>query len=105
MSIDIGMIYADIASTFAVALMLIIIKTQYKQDRRIQKIEDDLYLDSCNPVSMPLTKQIFNLQQDMSLIKENFEKLNSTIENLNTIIQDYLKPVNKKTKKRGGKND
>lgn len=99
MSFDIAMIYADIASTFAVTLMFIIIKTQNDQNKRILKIESDLYLNSGNPTSMPLTKQVFNLQQDVATIKDTCEKLHATMESINTKIYDYLASP-KKTKKR-----
>ena len=101
MSFDIAMIYADIASTFAVTLMFIIIKTQNDQNKRILKIESDLYLNSGNPTSMPLTKQVFNLQQDVANIKEHCEKLNTTMESINNTIKDCFKPMIKKAK--GGK--
>jgi tetrahydromethanopterin S-methyltransferase subunit B len=95
MSYDYAMIYADIASTFAVALMLLIIKIQYKQEKRITRIEDDLYLASDNPTSMPLTKQVYNLQQDVANIREHCKKLSSTMENIKNMIKDYLEPVKK----------
>lgn len=100
MSFDIAMIYADIASTFAVTLLFIIIKTQNDQNKRILKIENDLYLDSGNPTSMPLTKQVYNLQQDVATIKETTEKLHATMENINNTIKDCFKPTIKKTKRR-----
>jgi len=90
MTLDIAMLYADIASTAAVALMLYIARTMIQQDKRIQKIESDLYVENSNPTSLPLTKQVYNLQQDVATIKDTCEKLHTTIESINSTIHDCL---------------
>jgi methyl-accepting chemotaxis protein len=102
MSFDLGMIFADLASAVAVALILIILRRLSEYDRRIQRIEGDLYLAEGNPTSMPLTMQVHNLQQDVRTINETCEKLHTTIESINTTILDCL-PLPKKNKKKGGK--
>lgn len=100
MGFDLGMIFADIASAFAVALMLILLKKISEFDVRIKRIEADLYLAEGNPTSMPLTKQVYTLQQDVAAIKESCEKLHTTIESINTTILDCLS-LPRKTRKRG----
>ncbi|GAG75822.1 unnamed protein product [marine sediment metagenome] len=71
-----ALIIADILSAVAVALMLFVLKTNIKHEKRIQRMENDLYLNPGNPTSMPLTQQVFNLQKDVSSIKESIGKLN-----------------------------
>ena len=103
MSFDLGMIFADIASAIAVSLILLVLKKLSEYDRRIQRIEGDLYLAEGNPTSMPLTMQVHNLQKDVGVIKDTCEKLHLTIESINTTIRDCLplsKPLSKKTKKK-----
>lgn len=73
---EIALIIADVLSALAVALMLFVLKANIKHEKRIQKMENDLYLNPGNPTSMPLTQQVFNLQEDVSSIKESIGKLN-----------------------------
>lgn len=74
-----ALIIADVLSALAVCLMIFVLKTMTKHEKRIQKMENDLYLDPGNPTSMPLTKQVHNLQQDMTEIKEGLGKLNKMV--------------------------
>lgn len=76
---DSALIIADMLSALAVALMLFILRTNIKHEKRIQKMENDLYLDSGNPTSMPLTQQVFNLQKDVSSIRKSMEKLDKMV--------------------------
>lgn len=74
-----ALILADILSALAVGLMLFVLKTTTKHEKRIQRIENDLYVDDENPTSMPLTKQVRNLQEDVSDIKKGLGKLNKMV--------------------------
>lgn len=73
---EIALIIADVLSALAVALMLFVLKANIKHEKRIQRMENDLYLNPKNPTSMPLTRQVVNLQKDVSSIKESIGKLN-----------------------------
>lgn len=101
MSFDLGMIFADIASAIAVSLMVLVLKKLSDFNHRIQRIETDLYVAGDNPTSMPLTKQVYTLQQDVATIKENCERLNVTMGNINTTIRDCFTPSPKR--KKGGR--
>jgi len=74
-----ALIIADILSALAVALMLFVLKTTAKHEKRIQRMENDLYLNPGNPTSMPLTQQVHNLQKDMTEIKNCLGKLNKMV--------------------------
>jgi hypothetical protein len=91
MSLDLGVIFADALSSFAVALMLIILKKFSEYDRRIQRIESDLYVGEGNPTSMPLTTQVHGLQQDVAVIKDKCQDLHATMETINNTFTDFLK--------------
>lgn len=74
-----ALIIADVLSALAVALMLFVLKANIKHEKRIQRMENDLYLNPGNPTSMPLTQQVFNLQEDISSIKRSIGKLNEMV--------------------------
>lgn len=76
---DIALILADVLGILAVSLMLFVLKTMGKHEKRIQRMENALYLDPGNPTSLPLTQQVFNLQKDVSEIKEGLGKLNEMV--------------------------
>ncbi len=76
---DFAIILADVLGVLAVSLMLFVLKTMSKHEKRIQRMENDLYLDPGNPTSLPLTQQVFNLQKDVSEIKKSLGKLNEMV--------------------------
>ncbi|GAH19262.1 unnamed protein product [marine sediment metagenome] len=76
---DIALIIADVLGVLAVSLMLFVLKANIKHEKRIQRMENDMYLNPKNPTSMPLTQQVFNLQEDVSSIKESIGKLNEMV--------------------------
>ncbi len=82
-------IIADILSGVAVFLMIFIIKTTVRHEKRIQRMENDLYVDSSNPTSMPLTKQVKNLQNDVVSIKEHCEKFDKKLEKINKMVTQF----------------
>lgn len=82
-------IIADILSGMAVALMVFVLKTTKKHGERIQRMENDLYLDPKNPTSMPLTKQVYNLQQDVTKVKKSVDKLSKSIGKINEMVTHF----------------
>lgn len=76
---DIALILADVLGILAVSLMLFVLKTMGKHEKRIQRMENDMYLNPKNPTSMPLTQQVYNLQEDMTEIKKGLGKLNEMV--------------------------
>lgn len=96
MDFNLPMIFADVVSAVSVALMLLILKTQSKHDQRIQHIEDDLYVKAGNPTSMPLTKQVYNLQQDVSQIRQSCERLDESLKDLNETMKGVCSQINLK---------
>jgi len=67
-----------------VVLSLQVVTTSYliKHERRISKIEGDLYVNSRNPTDYPITLQIADLMKDVSYIKEKVEKIEQVIKEL-----------------------
>lgn len=80
---------ADALAAMSVALMIFILKLSIKQEKRIQRMESDLYLDSKNPTSMPLTKQVFNLQKDVTEVKKSVGKLDESMEKINEMVTHF----------------
>ncbi len=74
-----ALILADILSALSVVLMLFVLKSNIKHEKRIQKMEEELYPNLEDPMSIPLTQQVHNLQEDMTEIKKGFEKLNKMV--------------------------
>ena len=86
---DFLVVIADVFGGLAVLLMIFILKITTKHEKRIQKMENDLYLNPGNPTSMPLTQQVHNLQQDMSMVKKTCDSLEKGIGKLNEMVTHF----------------
>ena len=94
---DVALISANAFSALAVSLMIFVIRNQSKADKRIQRVESDLYIDPKNPTSMPLTKQVadlngrvYNLKKEMTKNNKHIEDLNGTLEKLNESVSNFV---------------
>ena len=87
---DVALISANAFSALAVTLMIFVIKNQSKTDKRLQHVENDLYIDPKNPTSMPLTKQVADLKEEMVKNNKHIEDLNKTLEKLNESVSDFI---------------
>ncbi|HDN81361.1 MAG TPA: hypothetical protein ENG41_01390 [Methanomicrobia archaeon] len=68
----------------------------WKHERRIAKIEDDLYVNTGNPASVPLTKRIVDISNDIQHIRSKLEKMEKKFAEQHARIEMILKILNNK---------
>jgi len=62
--------FTDLGIGTILALQTLFLSYLWKHERRINRIENDLYVSDDNPASLPLTKQIASLSKDIREIRE-----------------------------------
>ena len=76
---DLALVSANAFSALAVTLMIFVIKTQIKTDKRVSRVESDLYIDPENPAKEPLTKQVSDLADEIQKLNNNIVSINNMI--------------------------
>jgi len=80
--------YVSGALTVILGLQVLTLTTLFNHQRRINRIEDDMYVDPKNPTSNPLTKQVADFRKDISDIKDKISCLEGKIETVINMLKD-----------------
>lgn len=81
--------YLNAAISVMLGLQVLTLTTLFNHQRRINRIEDDMYVDPKNPTSNPLTKQVADFRKDISDIKEKINCLEGKIETIINMLNDF----------------
>lgn len=80
--------YISAAITVILGLQVLTLTTLFNHQRRLSRIEDDMYVDPKNPTSNPLTKQVADFRKDISDIKDKISCLEGKIETVINMLKD-----------------
>ena len=85
---DPNIIFIDAGIALIITLLSFQYKTMWKHERRISKIEDDLYMNSKNPAKEPLTKKLENTYREVLNIKKDISQLDKKLAYLQAYIEE-----------------
>jgi len=80
--------YISAAITVILGLQVLTLTTLFNHQRRLSRIEDDMYVDPKNPTSNPVTKQVADVVKDISDIKDKISCLEGKIETVINMLKD-----------------
>ncbi|RLF38196.1 MAG: hypothetical protein DRN03_00340 [Thermoplasmata archaeon] len=82
-----SLVFTNAVITVILSLQVAGLGVLLKHERRISRMEDDLYVDPKNPASIPLTKRISDLADDLQHIKSKLENLEGKLTEVEKILQ------------------
>lgn len=87
---DPSIVFIDAAVAVLLFMMMLIIKYLWSHERRMTKIESDLYVSTKNPAAVPLTKKVEDTHNEVLNIKKTINIMDKNINKIFSVINKKL---------------